>query len=227
MPVAEAQPADARRQSLERDALAGHVEPAVQVRVVGEELAHLPVGPADVLRVARERDPAERPLPFAEQRADVRGHESGERERVRHAFVLRHLADVVAVVERRHALAVERQHRLDVHRGRALGRAREVRVLRRIGLRGAPALDRPTRGQVSVDEVVRGRLVGHHVGTHAALHELGNDLGRVAEEAYRTRLARGARATDAHERVVEVAGLLVEVARREAHLDARWLALNR
>ncbi len=34
MAVAEAHPADARRQALELDALAGHVEPVVQVRVV-------------------------------------------------------------------------------------------------------------------------------------------------------------------------------------------------
>ena len=41
MPLAQPQPADARRQALERDALARHVEPAVQVRVVREELLHL------------------------------------------------------------------------------------------------------------------------------------------------------------------------------------------
>ena len=59
--LAQAEPADARRQALERDALARHVEPAVQVRVVGEQLLHLGVGLADVFRVAGQRHPAERP----------------------------------------------------------------------------------------------------------------------------------------------------------------------
>ena len=115
MALAQAQPADARGQPLERDALAGHVEPAVQVRVVREQRLHLAVGRADVLRIARQRDPAERPLAFAEQRADVGGHEAREVERVRDAFVERDLPDVVAVVERRDALRVEGEHRLHVH----------------------------------------------------------------------------------------------------------------
>ena len=38
MPVAEAHPADARGQALELDALARHVEPAMQVRIVGQQL---------------------------------------------------------------------------------------------------------------------------------------------------------------------------------------------
>jgi hypothetical protein len=42
--VAEADPADPRRQALEGDALARHVEPAVQVRIVGDQLLHLGVG---------------------------------------------------------------------------------------------------------------------------------------------------------------------------------------
>ena len=145
MPLAQAQPADARRQALERDALARHVEPAVQMRVVGEELLHLAVGRVDVLRVARQRDPAERPLALAEQRPDVRRHEAREGERVGHALVERDLADVVAVVERRHALRVEGEHRLDVRDDRPLRRGDERRVLRRIGLRGAPALDASSR----------------------------------------------------------------------------------
>jgi hypothetical protein len=58
--VAQADPADARGQALEGDALARHVQPAMQVRVVGEQLLHRRVGLVDVLRVARQRRPAER-----------------------------------------------------------------------------------------------------------------------------------------------------------------------
>ena len=50
--LAEADPADARRQALEGDPLARHVEPAVEVRVVGDQLLHPLVGLVDVLGIA-------------------------------------------------------------------------------------------------------------------------------------------------------------------------------
>ena len=49
MALAEAHPADARRQALKLDARARHVEPLVQVRIVGDQLLDLGVGPVDVL----------------------------------------------------------------------------------------------------------------------------------------------------------------------------------
>jgi hypothetical protein len=100
-------------------------------------------------------------------------------------------------------------------------------VLRGIGLRSLPTLDGPARRQVAVDQIVRGRLVGDHVGAHAAPDQLGKDLRRVADEPDRARLARFAGGANARERVVEVARLLVEVARRKPHRDARRLALDR
>ena len=119
MPVAEADPADARRQALERNAIARHVEPVVQMRVARRQLAHLGVGAVDVLGIAGQRDPAERADAAAEQRADIGRHEAGKGEGVLEAFLARHLADVVAVVERRHAGVPEGDHRLDMlaHRG--------------------------------------------------------------------------------------------------------------
>ncbi len=84
--VAEPDPADARRQALEADALARHVEPVVQMRVVGHQLLHLGVGLVDVLGIARQRRPAERPDAAAEQRPDVGGHEAGKVEGVAHAL---------------------------------------------------------------------------------------------------------------------------------------------
>src|SRR5829696_3158842 len=88
--LAEAHPADARRQALESDALAGHVEPRVQVRIVGNQLLYPGVGAVDVLGIARERAPAEGPDSAAEQRADVGRHKAREREGVLQAGVLRH-----------------------------------------------------------------------------------------------------------------------------------------
>ncbi len=113
--LAQAQPADARGQALEGDALARHVEPAVHVRVVREQFLDLGVGLVDVFGVTGQRDPAERPPALAEQRADVRRHEAGEIEGVLHALVERDLADVVAVVDGRDAHRLEVEHGLHVH----------------------------------------------------------------------------------------------------------------
>ena len=99
MAIAEADPADARRHALERDALARHVEPVMQVRVAGRELLHLGVGLVNILRIAGQRCPAERADAAAEQRADIGRHEPREGEGVLQPLVLGDLADVVAVIE--------------------------------------------------------------------------------------------------------------------------------
>ena len=112
--LAEADPADARRQALEGDALARHVEPAVEVRIVGDQLLHPLVGLVDVLGIARQRGPAERADAAAEERADVGGDEAGEVEGVGDAVVKGFLADVVAIVEGRNAHGLEGEHGLDV-----------------------------------------------------------------------------------------------------------------
>jgi hypothetical protein len=52
VPVAETNPADARWQALERDPLARHVEPVVQMRVARRQFLHLGVGLVNVFRVA-------------------------------------------------------------------------------------------------------------------------------------------------------------------------------
>ena len=221
MALSEAEPANARGQALEGDALARHLEPAVQVLVVWEERLHFRVGPVDVLGIAGERHPAERALAFAEERADVRGHEAGKRERVGHAFVLRDLADVVAVVHGGNAAPVQLEHRVHVLHDR---RAR--RRFHRLGiglLLRLPALDAPSRGKVAVHEIVRRGLVGDEVGPHAAARDLGKDLGRVAEEAHGHRRL----GVEHHrQRFVEVRRLLVEVARAQPHVDARLPAFD-
>ena len=113
------QPADARRETLEVDALLSHANPAPQVGVVGEQLQDRLIRHADILRVAAEGHPAERPLALAEQRPDVGGHEAGVAEGVAHAGVERPLAQVVAVVEDDGTAPLELDHRraLAGHRG--------------------------------------------------------------------------------------------------------------
>src|ERR1700677_10992 len=103
MPVAQTHPADARRQALELDPRTRHVEPIVQRWAVRHERLDLGVGPEDILRIARERGPTERPDATAEQRANISWHEAWEIEGVLDAFLERHLPNVVAVVDGRHA----------------------------------------------------------------------------------------------------------------------------
>ena len=97
--LAVPQPADPRRQPLERHALTGHRDPPAQPLVVGEQLEDRPVGRGDVGRVAGERRPAERPLALAEQRPDVRRHEAREVEGPVEPALAGLVADRVAVVE--------------------------------------------------------------------------------------------------------------------------------
>ena len=79
-------------------------------------------------------------------------------------------------------------------------------------------------------EVVRRGLVGDEIGHHAAgartPHEFGQHLGRIAEQADRDRLLARAVLLHECERVVEIARLLVEVARAQAEVEARLLALD-
>jgi hypothetical protein len=81
-------------------------------------------------------------------------------------------------------------------------------------------------GDVAVEHVVRARLVGDHIGRDSALNDLGEDIGRVAQQSDRDRFARAPRAGDELERFVEIPRLAVEVARREAPLDARLVHLD-
>ena len=115
MALAQADPADAGRQALECYALARHVEPVVQVLIVGDQFLDLGVCPVDILRVTGQRAPAERADALAEQRPDIGGHEAGKGEGVFKTLVLGHLADIVAVIERRHAGIPEIDHGRDMH----------------------------------------------------------------------------------------------------------------
>ena len=107
--VAQSDPADARRQALEADALARHVEP-VDADACRPAAALSPSRRSCRCLPDRPRArPAERPDAAAEQRADIGGHKARKIERVGHAFVLRHLADVVAVIDGGNAHACEKR----------------------------------------------------------------------------------------------------------------------
>jgi hypothetical protein len=74
----------------------------------------LAVGPEDIFGISRESRPPEWSYAAAEQWTDVGRDEAGEVECVLQSHVLRHLADVIAIVERGNILGVKIQHGLDV-----------------------------------------------------------------------------------------------------------------
>ena len=194
--VAQSHPADAGGKPLERNARARHVEPVVQVRGIGHQLLHLGIGAVDVLRVARQRGPAKRPDAAAEHRPDIGRHEAGEIERVGHPHVARHLANVVAVVDRRHAGMAELEHGAYVHRHRLLGR-----LLDPLGIALAPLLpllQGPALRQVAVDRVMRRGLVGDGV----RLTPRRTNSGTMSAALPRTPTENGLRS--AHERSIIV-----------------------
>ncbi len=192
--------------------------------VAGDEFLDLGVGAVDVVRLAREGAPAEGADAAAEERPYIGRHEPGELEGIGDAHLLRHLPDVVAVIERRHAGVVEVEHGADMDGHRLLGGALDRRRI--AAPRGLGLLQRPAGRQIAVDRVVRARLVGDHVGPDAAAVELGKDLGGVAEEADRKRLFRRVGLYDESERLVERLRPGVEIAGFDALLDARRLALD-
>ena len=222
--LAEPHPADPRRESLELDVLPRGIEPVVEVGVVRDQLLDLGVGAVDVLRVPGERGPAERSDPAAEEGPDVGGHEAGEIERPLHAAAERLLPDVVAVVEGGHAGVVEPEHGADVVGDGADGGGRHG-----VGIALAPVaplLDGPARREIAVRRVVGRGLVGERVGADAAAKELGEDLGGVPEQADRQGRPGGDRTLDERERLVEVAGLGVEISGVETPGDPVRLALD-
>ena len=223
--LAEPDPADPCRQALEADAGARHVEPAVQVRVVGDQFPHPGIRAVDVLRIAAQRRPAEGADAAAEQRADIGGHEAWEAEGAGQPFLLRHLPDVVAVIHHLRTTRLEVQHRLDM---------RDHAALRRRGDGGrvafplrSPLRQRPAGREVAVRRVMRAGLVGDDVGDDAAADQLREDLRRVAQQADGDRPLLRARRADHRQRGVEVVGAVVEVAGLQPLLDARRPAFDR
>ena len=168
-----------------------HRDPARQRLVVREHLERQAVGAVDVLGIAGERHPAERPAAFAEQRPDVLGHEARDVVRALHARLLRLRADVVAVIERHGAGASAA--RASPRRARPSRRwtaamyASGSRVAQRARL-----VERHAVRDIAVQRIVRAGLVGEDVGHEAAADQLGQHVGAVADQADRD-AARGAR----------------------------------
>jgi hypothetical protein len=240
--LAEAEPADARRQALEAEAggaalvvsreqgvgvgVAGE-DPAAEAfgaaarglgLIGGEELQEFVVGDVDVARVAGEGDPAERATPDAELGADEGGYESREVEGVLVAPVVRTLADVIAVVEGDAAAALQLDHGADVpfHAGQ-----REIHVV--VGVRGScflGLLQAVLDGDVSLERIVGAGLIGEDIRGDASEEEPFEQFDGVAVDADGAGVFLSGVFGGSVDGVVDLRDDLVEVAVGEAPFEA-------
>src|SRR5690348_13594002 len=74
--VGLSEPANSRREALKFYLLLRQRDPAFEMLVVREQLECQRIRSRDVVRIAGQCNPAERPLPFTEQRPNVLGHEA-------------------------------------------------------------------------------------------------------------------------------------------------------
>src|SRR2546427_5205064 len=173
-PLSVCEPAHPGGEAFPRQVLLRESDPPSEGLVVRELPQDDAVCLDDVVRVARHRDPPERPAAFREQRTDEERDESLKGERIVDAGFLRLAADVVPVVEHDAPGPEEVEHRPDVDSDR-LARATDVffRIPRTQGARRLagkpPGVESPARAGGA-------RLVGGDARPALALPELGWDV---------------------------------------------------
>src|SRR6185503_4121352 len=219
-----AKPADARRQSLERDALARHMYPATECGIIRKHVERCLIGYVNVFWITRKGCPAERPLAFAEQRPHIFRHEAGNVKRVFHAALLRLCANVVAVVEGHRTARFHREHRFHVS-------CHRLHRLLDIGVRVAFAQSccfskRHAARHVAVERIMCGCLIGQDVGYDTTTYELWEHISCVAFETYRSRHLVAAPGGERLQRLVEIRCGRVEISRLETTRDATWINFN-
>src|SRR5690348_2620024 len=164
------EPADSRWKSLKFYFLLSERDPALEMLVVGEKLEHERIRSRDIFGIAGKSNPTKWSFSFAEQRANVLRNETGDVESIPETGIERDSADVVSVIERDRAALLHLQHRrhvLDRRLRRALHVLRRVCDTQRERIR-----ERHPRWHITIQHVVRARLVGQHIRRDAALHKL-------------------------------------------------------
>ena len=174
------EPAYSRRKPLEMDVLPRLLNPVNELFVIRKCFHDGFIGNINVFRVAAQCGPAERPLPFAEERADKFRDEAGNIERVSDTMGLGFAAYVVSVVESHRPLALEVQHRADVQDNRLLCHRNISRGVLVPHLKCR--LIRKSGGDISVQSIVRAGLVGKEIGHDLPSRYLGNDVGSISQE---------------------------------------------
>ena len=140
----------------------------------------------DVVRVARQHRPPERPDAAAEERPDIGRDEARVCERLLYAGLYGPPLGGCCH-NRKHSCRLGRT-RAAPRRARAIDSPRPAQVLVRIGrAQRSRLLDVEPDRDVAVQRVVRRGLVGDEVEVLAAPGELRHDLGRVPEQPDRQR----------------------------------------
>ena len=179
------------------------------------------VGLIDIFRVAGERCPAKWPNALAEQRANISRDKAREVKSVFYTDLFGHLADIVAVIHCGRTALLQCQHGAHLHRHgltRRPGDGTGIFLALLFGLRQCPAA-----GQVAVQRVVGGGLVGHHVRRDVACYQFGENVSGVGQQTNRDCLALRFGLFDQGQCLIERGGFLVQVAGLQAKVDPRLI----
>ena len=182
------------------------------------------IGFVDILGVSGQRRPAERPDTATKQRPDIGGHKSGKIKGVCQAFFQRHLADIIAVIQRRNPGFPEVNHRcyLNFHAG-----ARSFfDVFWRVFASFAPLCHAPPLRQIAIGWVVGAGLVGYDVWPNATSDQFGKDIGGIAQQPHRFCLTGFGPLPDHIEGLVKCLCPLVDVFCAQSKIDTVRIAFN-
>ena len=218
-----AEPTDSRGQALKVNLLLRLGDPPSQMFVFGEEFEDRLVGRGDVGRIARQGSPTERALAFAEQRADVGGHEAGKCERPVEAAQAGLFADGVSVVEDLGSGVHEAHHGADVfgHRGARLN----GKALRIVGHFGMPIGNADALGEIT-QRVVGTGLIGDDVDRDAALQQFGEDGCGVADNADREGATFVLGFERAFDGLIQIGPIFIEVAVLDPAFEPRLVDVD-
>ena len=166
---------------------------------------------------------------MAKEGADIGRHKAREGKGVLQPFLLRDLADVVAVIQRWHAGVPEIHHRRDMgpHRGAGgLFHCLGIGFLFRAPLGHVPALR-----QITVQRVMGRCLVGDDVGAVTtrlhATNKLGEDIGGIAQETDRLGFSLGGPVVDDRKCFIQSLGFGIQVSGANSKIDACLVAFDR
>ncbi|OPZ61604.1 MAG: hypothetical protein BWY86_00719 [Candidatus Aminicenantes bacterium ADurb.Bin508] len=147
---------------------------------MGEEFENRLIGPVDVLRIPGQGGPAERPLPFAEEGADVEGDEAFHFEGVGDPVLQGLAADVVAVVEGDGPGLLKLHHSLHVPSHGVVGTADVLLGVLFPEPQGF-GVAHPAR-DIAVELIMGRGLIGNDFGDDPSAQKLGKDLRSVPQQ---------------------------------------------
>src|SRR5947209_16799047 len=174
------EPANPRRQPLEMNSLPRKTNPTVQNLIFRKEFKYEVIRDLDVTRISGQRHPSEWSSSFGKHRADVGRDETGKVISVLYASLISHRADIVSVIKRDGTALLHIQHRLDVDRH---GLNRPLGVTLRIAFAEfGSSLERQAERNISVQRIVRARLIRQYIRNASAADHFWQDFGAIPNQ---------------------------------------------